>query len=267
MQNRLAAMHTILLDKRIIKQGTCPANNAFAALLKDHGSLENLYHNSTSLFEDQQELDELEQKIQAHTDPFQVTTILDPTYPSSLKDISGAPPVLYLQGDPSIINTPTIGVVGTRNIPSPEVTQQAVSLLDKLKPHRRTIVSGLALGCDTLAHTYAIEHDLKTIAVLGTPLNRYYPRENSELQQTIAKNHLVVSQYPFYARTFPSYFAHRNLVTASLSQGLLVIYANDKSGTMHAVKFTSQQQKPIYALSCNLDQGFRWIKEYNPVIK
>src|SRR5690606_30838806 len=100
------------------------------------------------------------------------------------------------------------------------------------------IVSGLAKGSDTLGHEAAIRFGGRTIAVLGTALNAFYPAENRKLQEEIATKHLLVSEYPIGLRSFGSFFANRNRTTVGLSShGIVVARAGDRSGTQHAVKF------------------------------
>jgi DNA processing protein len=120
-----------------------------------------------------------------------------------------------------------------------------------------------------LGHTSAIELNEKTIAVLGTPLTSSYPKENKELQEEIAKNHLLVSEYPIGIRSFGSYFASRNRTTVGLStDGVVVARAGDKSGTQYAIRFSIDQGKPVYVLENNIhEKNYEWVSKYKKHIK
>jgi len=148
----------------------------------------------------------------------------------------------------------SIAAVGTRELfEEDENDKKAINkakefLEDKIK-NNYAIVSGLALGCDTVAHKTAIEKGGKTIAVLGAPLDRYYPPENKELQKQMEKTQLVLSQYPFGINVWPNFFAHRNITTVALAkEGILVIKTKEKSGTNYAIKNCVMQNKKLYAI-------------------
>ena len=176
--------------------------------------------------------------------------------------------MLYCSGNIELVNAKTIAVVGTRQLEDDIDIVEGKKVLQRLLDKGYVIVSGLAKGCDTLAHSYVIEHGGKTIAVLGTPLNKYYPKENKHLQEIIASQHLVVTQYPIGIKTFPSHFAHRNKTTVGLStEGVVVIRAGDKSGTQHAIKECIYTKKPLYVLMNNLNKGYGWVKNYKGFFK
>jgi len=108
-----------------------------------------------------------------------------------------------------------------------------------------------------------LEHGGRTVAVLGTPLDRYYPKENRTFQDQIGSDNLLVSPYPISAETFPSYFAHRNSITVGLSsEGVIIIRSDDRSGTQHAVRETLKQGKKLFVLENNLHQGYGWTEKY-----
>ncbi|MDM7298294.1 DNA-processing protein DprA, partial [Klebsiella pneumoniae] len=144
----------------------------------------------------------------------------------------------------------SISFVGTRNLDNPEHITQSLNALERLvKAGFQVIVSGLAKGSDTLGHQTAIKLGAKTIAVLGNPINISYPAENKNLQELIAKEHLVLSEYPVGILSQGSYFANRNLTTVSLSrEGVVVARAGDKSGTQYAIRTCVEQNKTVYAL-------------------
>jgi DNA processing protein len=95
------------------------------------------------------------------------------------------------------------------------------------------VTSGLAKGVDISAHRGAIESNGKTIAVIGTPLDKAYPAEHAETQQEIYQNHLLISQFQPGTRTFPSDFPKRNRLMAALTDASIIVEASDTSGTLH----------------------------------
>ncbi len=143
-----------------------------------------------------------------------------------------APKELFFAGDRSILDRgPRVSIVGSRKA-SPEGLQRARKLSRILVEHKAVVVSGLAEGIDTQAHTTAMQHGGRTIAVIGTPLDEVFPKKNAELQREIAKSHLVVSQFrpgvPVQRHNFPM----RNRTMALLSDATVIIEASDKSGSL-----------------------------------
>jgi DNA processing protein len=144
-----------------------------------------------------------------------------------------APKRLYLAGDRTLLEKgPRVSIVGSRQ-PSPEGLKRASYLARALVQHQIVVVSGLAAGIDRAAHISAIESGGSTIAVLGTPLDRSYPRENEELQALIIDKHLAVSQFPSGTPTQPKNFPLRNRTMALLTDATVIVEAGEKSGTLH----------------------------------
>jgi DNA processing protein len=144
-----------------------------------------------------------------------------------------APKTLYFQGNRELLNHgPRVSVVGSRKA-SEEGLKRARSLARALVAHDIVVVSGLAEGIDTAAHTSALEAGGKTFAVIGTPLDKYYPAENKDLQVRLASEQLVISQFPIGAATTPKNFPIRNRTMALLSDATVIVEAGEKSGTLH----------------------------------
>ena len=142
-----------------------------------------------------------------------------------------APHVLYTAGDTQLLQKgPRISVVGSREA-SQNGVQQARLIAKAIIEHGGVVVSGLAKGIDTAAHQAAIEVGGNTIAVLGTPLEDFYPRENQPLQQRIMREHLAVSQ--FAHRAGRGAFPTRNRTMALISHATLIVEAGETSGTKH----------------------------------
>jgi DNA processing protein len=139
---------------------------------------------------------------------------------------------LYVVGRiPIPLPVPKVAVVGTRK-PSPEGIELTKRLVRNLVKEGVTVVSGLARGIDTVAHRTAIEEGGRTVAVLGTPLNVFYPPENRELQLRIMKEHMVVSQFPIGSPVSKKNFPMRNRTMALISDVTVIVEAGERSGTI-----------------------------------
>lgn len=254
--------HAYLVLSKKLHIGTPKANQTLRSLLESYGSMQAVYSHffppQLPGFEDGL-MRSLEKRYAKIRFPFQAITINDQAYPECLKSIPNVSPVLYCQGNSNLLKEKTMAVVGTRKLEETVDIEEGRIVMARLVSAGYTIVSGLAIGCDTLAHTCAIGNKGNTIAVLGTPLDMFYPKENKALQSLIAKDHLVVSEFPIGLRAFPSYFVARDLTQVALStEGVVVIRAGDRSGTMHAVRHCLDQKKQLYALKRNLDEGYNW---------
>lgn len=128
-----------------------------------------------------------------------------------------------------------------------------------------TVVSGLATGIDTAAHTAAIEAKGHTIAVIGTPIGIHYPKENQALQRKIAEQHLLISQVPVlrYASQYVPqnklFFPERNVTMSALTEGTVIVEASDTSGTLTQARAALQQGRKLFILdSCFKRDGITW---------
>lgn len=166
-----------------------------------------------------------------------------------------APPKLFLKGNRHLFdNLPRVSVIGTRR-PSKEGIANAHKIVSLFAKKGVIIVSGLALGIDTIAHRTTIEYGGSTIAVIGTPIDKYYPPENRELQNEIIKNHLLVSQFtvgsPIERRNFPM----RNRTMALLSHASIIVEANDDSGSIHQGWEALRLGRPLFILKNLAENG------------
>ncbi|MCL5783637.1 MAG: DNA-protecting protein DprA [Candidatus Thermoplasmatota archaeon] len=147
-------------------------------------------------------------------------------------EIKHSPRVLYISGSMSVpVPSPRVAIVGTRE-PSDEGRKTAFSLASELAKRGVVVISGLAKGIDSEAHKGAIDAKGETIAVLGTPLNIFYPKENRQLQTEIMTNHLAVSQFPSNKPVYKSNFVIRNRTMALLCDASIIVEAGDSSGTL-----------------------------------
>jgi DNA processing protein len=157
-----------------------------------------------------------------------------------------APKRLFLEGTAKLpLVHPRVAIVGTR-VPSAEGGQLAREIASGLARSGVSVVSGLARGVDTAVHTSVIGAGGYTIAVLGTPLNRVYPAENNALQQEIARNHLVVSQFPEGSRVWPSNFVDRNRTMALIADASVIIESGDTGGSLSQGWETLRLGHPLF---------------------
>lgn len=173
-----------------------------------------------------------------------------------------APPRLWLQGDDELLRQgQRVAVVGSR-APSPAGQQRAAQLARKLVGEGITVVSGLALGIDTIAHRTTIAAGGRTIAVLGTPLGEYQPRQNAGLQEQIGREHLLVSQYQPGHPTLRSNFPRRNRTMALICHASVIVEAGESSGTLSQGWEALRLGRPLFLLKSVVDNpDLAWPRE------
>lgn len=175
-----------------------------------------------------------------------VIDIFDESYPALLKEISSPPLVLYVKGDPAILNKPLIAVVGTRR-PTAYGISMAREFADKLTGAGLGIVSGLARGIDTAAHEQAIKKGV-SVAVLGSGLFNIYPKENISLSQAISKKGAVVSEFALDQNPLKENFPRRNRIISGLCCGTLIVEAAVRSGALITARLACEQNREVFAL-------------------
>jgi DNA processing protein len=165
-----------------------------------------------------------------------------------------APKHLFTAGDLGILESGArVSIVGSRDA-SPGGISRATKLARILADRAIVVVSGLAAGIDTAAHTASIDAGGKTIAVLGTPLDRFYPKENRRLQERIMQDHLVLSEFPLGAVVRPGNFPIRNRTMALISDATVIIEASDESGSLHQAWEAFRLGRPLLFAKANLDR-------------
>lgn len=189
-------------------------------------------------------------------------------YPSKLRDARYPVELLYYQGWWDLVNSRSVAVVGTRE-PTKEGQARTRKLVKALVKDDFTIVSGLAKGVDTVAHTTALSAGGRTFAVIGTPLSHTYPRDNAELQRKLAEQFLVVSQVPVlryesqdyrYNRTF---FPERNKTMSALTEATIIVEAGETSGTLIQARAALEQGRKLFILdSCFKNSNLTWPEKY-----
>lgn len=174
-------------------------------------------------------------------------------YPKLLTKLPDAPSLIYAEGNLELLNSISIAIVGSRRA-SEKGIELAQKFASELSSVGITIVSGLARGIDTAAHTYSYNKKGKTIAVLGTGLNEIYPPENKDLSKKIISNGgLVISELDPKTNKKSSKFKERNRIISGLSLGVLIIEAKYKSGTGITARYAARQHKPIFVLPHEID--------------
>lgn len=169
-------------------------------------------------------------------------------YPSLLRSIHRAPPLLYVNGDPGNLGLPQLAIVGSRN-PSPSGKSNSFDFARQLAATGFAITSGLALGVDGAAHRGALAAGGKTIAVLGTGIDRIYPHRHRALYRELLDcGGTVVSEFPIGTQPQPAFFPQRNRIISGLSLGVLVVEAAVKSGSLITARFAMEQGREVFAI-------------------
>lgn len=166
-------------------------------------------------------------------------------YPALLEKTDQAPRFIYVRGKKALLHEKrTVALVGSRQA-SEKAKENTVRLARALGRNGITVVSGLAKGIDVTAHKAALESGFNTIAVIGTNLNQYYPRENKEIQLEIEKRGLIVSQFSPAAKTERWFFPLRNGVMSGLSLATVIMEAGETSGALKQADFALKQGRQI----------------------
>ncbi len=200
-------------------------------------------------------------EIQAHIDQTlawvaqennYVITLGDEDYPQSLLSIADPPVLLYVKGRPAFLNMPTVAIVGSRNA-SAQGMLNADRFAQNLSEAGLTVVSGLALGIDTGAHTGAIKSVQQgcagsSIAVIGTGLDIVYPAANRALAHQIAEVGCIISEYPLGTPAIAHNFPRRNRLISGLSLGVLVVEAAAQSGSLITARSALEQGREVFAI-------------------
>ncbi len=176
----------------------------------------------------------------------QIVTIIDEDYPICFKKMEQPPFVLFYQGDLSLLDCPKIGIMGTTR-PSSYGMRSCQSLINQLVKHEIVIVGGLQLGIDSIAQLISTQKG-RTVAILASGFYRIYPTENYALYRRIAKDHLVISEYPPHVPIESSQFYMRNRLIAAISDVLMVIEMGKSTGMLNSAKRALYDGKLIYAL-------------------
>ena len=182
-----------------------------------------------------------------------LVTVLDPDYPPNLRAVHDRPPILFIAGRLTDKDARGVAVVGARKATAAG-TERAAAIAEHLVDTFYTVISGLAAGIDTAAHTAALAKRGRTVAVIGTGLTRAYPPQNESLQRRIAQNAAVISQFwpdsPPTRRSFPM----RNAVMSGIALATVVVEASDTSGARMQARLALAQGRPVFLLKTLVEQ-------------
>lgn len=183
-----------------------------------------------------------------------ITTIYDEDYPTKLRQMTDNPLILYYKGDLSLVDTPSLSVVGSRK-PTGYGKMATNKIVRDVASAGVVIVSGLAYGVDSIAHRTALEVGGKTIAVLGSGFDHVYPSEHQSLADEIAAKGLLISEQRPKRSASKYLFPLRNRIIAALGDGVLITEASIKSGTIHTKDFALDYGRNVYAVPGNIDSS------------
>lgn len=180
-------------------------------------------------------------------------SILDEIYPWDLSEIYNPPALLFYQGNIDLLELPKVAVVGSRD--SSKLGNQSVQKIIKELNNELIIVSGLARGIDTAAHMAALQNGGRTIAVIGTGLDVFYPKANKKLQSYIGKNHLILSEYGPGEQPLKFHFPERNRIIAGLCRGVIVAEAKMRSGSLITCERAMEEGRDVFAIPGSILDG------------
>ncbi len=183
----------------------------------------------------------------------EIITPADAAYPPRLLEQPSHPLALYVKGDVEVLKTPSVAMVGTRRA-TPYGLDQAFVISRDLAANGWTIVSGLALGIDAESHRGALAAEGKTVGIIGSGLDRFYPEENRTLaREIVEKGGAVVSEFPFGRSPDTQTFPQRNHVVAAIAHGVVAVEAPLKSGTLITTSFAVDMGRVVMAVPGRVD--------------
>ena len=183
----------------------------------------------------------------------QIVTPADAAYPPRLVEQPSHPLALYVKGDASVLSSPCVAMVGTRRSTAYGL-DQAFRISRDLAARGWTVLSGLALGIDAESHRGALDAGGKTIGIIGSGLDRFYPEENRELaREIVAKGGAVATEFPFGRPPDQQTFPQRNHVVAALARGVVAVEAPLKSGTLITTSLALEMGRVVMAVPGRVD--------------
>ena len=180
-------------------------------------------------------------------------SILDDCYPWDLSEIYDAPVLLFYKGNLDLLKFPKVSVVGSRAC-SKQGAKSVEKVIQGLE-NELVIVSGLAKGIDTAAHMATLQNGGKTIAVIGTGLDVFYPKANKRLQDYIGNEHLVLSEYGPGEQPLKFHFPARNRIIAGLCRGVIVAEAKMRSGSLITCERAMEEGRDVFAIPGSILDG------------
>lgn len=230
-------------------------------LIDRYKTAENVYNNFEDILKENETISKKIKKFQKEDLYYQILnlketlsrkkigyiTYANPLYREKLRGILSAPYFLFYRGNIDVINKKSIGVVGARKCSNYGLTVTKV-LTKELITNNITLISGGARGIDSVAHKTALENGGYNISVLGCGIDIAYPSENKDLFSKIAENGVVISEFLLGTPPLKDNFPRRNRIISGLSDGIIVVEASEKSGSLITAKFAHDQHKTIIAI-------------------
>ncbi len=176
-----------------------------------------------------------------------IITLRDDAYPLRLREISSAPPILFVEGDVTLLSKPQIAMVGSRH-PTSAGCDNAHQFAKAFAQNSWIITSGLALGIDAASHEGALDSQGKTIAVMGTGPDQIYPKRHQALARKITENGCLVTEFPTGVTPASMNFPRRNRIISGLSHGVLVVEAAYASGSLVTARYALEQNREVFAI-------------------
>lgn len=199
---------------------------------------------------------------QLDCDDLTLITIRDETYPKLLASITRPPLVFFGRGNLNLLSTTCVSVVGSRAA-SPDAIRRAQKVSMILSSAGYTVVSGLAKGIDTAAHQATLKSDGRTIGVIGTPITQSYPRENAQLQERLATEQLLLSQFPLNQPVSKFNFPTRNFTMAGMSIATIIVEASETSGALHQATASMNEGRLLFIMKSILsNKNLTWPSRY-----
>jgi len=177
----------------------------------------------------------------------------EPEYSQTLLQIYDPPVLLYLRGDPQILNSPSLSIVGTRR-PTLYGTQMAERLGRDLAARGLAIVSGMARGVDAIAHQGAVTAGGRAIGVLGTGIDVCYPKENKKLYEKVLQRGAILSEFPLRTHPAPENFPIRNRIVAGMPLGTIVVEGAQYSGSLITARLAMEFGREVFGVPGNVTQ-------------
>jgi len=177
----------------------------------------------------------------------------EPEYPQTLLQIYDPPVLLYVRGDPQVLNLPSLSIVGTRR-PTLYGTQMAQRLGRDLAARGLVIVSGMARGIDAIGHQGAMDANGRAIGVLGTGIDVCYPKENKKLYEKVLERGAIISEFPLRTHPAPENFPVRNRIVAGMPLGVVVIEGAQYSGSLITARLAMEFGREVFGVPGNVTQ-------------
>jgi DNA processing protein len=174
-------------------------------------------------------------------------------YPQTLLQIYDPPVLLYVRGDPQVLNLPSLSIVGTRR-PTLYGTQMAQRLGRDLAARGLVIVSGMARGIDAIGHQGAMDANGRAIGVLGTGIDVCYPKENKKLYEKVLERGVIISEFPLHTHPAPENFPVRNRIVAGMPLGVVVIEGAQYSGSLITARLAMEFGREVFGVPGNVTQ-------------